>query len=68
MDPEELQRDISYLIEWFGPGGERLFNLAIAQERMFLFAKLRELIAQKDAAGDETAAAVLAWAWQALAE
>jgi hypothetical protein len=68
MDPEEIQREIDYLITWLGPVGEKLFDLAIAQERIYMFEKLRTLIQQKDAAGDQIAVEVLSWAWRTLAD
>lgn len=61
---EELQRDINKLVNYLGPAGEELFNLAIALERTYIFQNLQTLIQQKDSANDQIAAEVLSWAWQ----
>ena len=68
MDQEEIQREIDYLINWLGPTGERLHELALASERIYLFEKLRNLITQKDLINDQVAVEVLSWAWQQLSE
>ena len=68
MDQEEIQREIDYLVNWFGPAGEKLHELSVASERIYLFEKLRNLIMQKDLAGDQIAVEVLSWAWQLMSE
>lgn len=68
MDPEELERTRKDMIDWFGPAGERLFQIAVSQERIYLFQKFRELIIEKDQENDEIAVEVLSWAWQRLAD
>jgi hypothetical protein len=68
MDNEEILLELNKLINWIGPAGEQIFDLAVAYERNEFFAKLRILIQQKDLAGDQTAVDVLNWVWQALAK
>ena len=44
-----------------------LYSLGGSEERIEMFARLRELIAEKDQQGDTVAAAVLGWAYEELA-
>lgn len=68
MDSEEILLELNKLINYVGPAGEQIFDLAIGYNRIEMFEKLRTLIHQKDLAGDQVAVEVLSWAWQALAE
>jgi hypothetical protein len=45
-----------------------LYSLGGIEERIEIFAKLRELIIEKDQEGDEVAVAVLGWAYEQLGE
>ncbi len=45
-----------------------LYSLGGLEERLIFMTNLRELIAEKDLAGDQVAVEVLNWAWQRLAE
>ena len=68
MDNEEILLELNKLINWVGPSGEQIFDLAVAYERIEFFTKLRNLIQQKDILGDQTAVEVLSWAYKALSE
>ncbi len=45
-----------------------LYSLGGLEERLVFMSKFRELIAEKDLAGDQVAIDVLNWAWERLAE
>lgn len=68
MDSEEILQDVTKLINWVGPAGEQIFDLALAYERIQFFEKFRALLAQKDLANDQIAIDVLNWAYQLLSE
>ena len=68
MDNEEILVELNKLVNYVGPAGEQIFDLAVAHNRIEMFAKLRLLIQQKDVIGDNTAVEVLSWAYQALSE
>lgn len=68
MDNEEILMESTKLINVIGPVGEQIFDLAIAYNRIDMFAKLRLLIQQKDLAGDQTAVDILNWAYLLLSE
>lgn len=68
MDNEEILLELNKIINWVGPSGEQIFDLAVAYERNEIFQKLITLIQQKDIAGDQTAVEVLSWAWKVLAD
>lgn len=68
MDHEEILVELNKLVNYVGPAGEQIFDLAIAYNRIEMFAKLRMLIQQKDLIGDQTAVDVLNWAYQLLSE
>lgn len=56
---DELYRKIDDIhIELYALGG--------SEERMEIFARLRELIKEKEQANDDVAAAVLGWAYEEL--
>ncbi len=68
MDQEEILQDLTKLINFVGPAGEQIFDLALAYERIEFFNKFRILLHQKDVANDQLAVDVLNWAYQALAD
>jgi hypothetical protein len=45
-----------------------LYSLGGLEERLSLMSKFKELVAEKDLAGDRVALDVLNWAWERLAE
>lgn len=45
-----------------------LYSLGGLEERLAFMSKFRELITEKDLAGDQLAIDVLNWAWERLAE
>lgn len=45
-----------------------LYSLGGLEERLAFMSKFREIIEEKDLAGDQVAVDVLSWAWQRLAE
>lgn len=45
-----------------------LYSLGGLEERLSFMSKFRELITEKDLAGDQLAIDVLNWAWERLAE
>jgi len=57
---EELYRKIDDI-------NAELYSLGGAEERIEIFERLRELIAEKEQANDHVAAAVLGWAYEELA-
>jgi hypothetical protein len=65
---EEIQDHIDSLLVESDDNAVELLSYASLLERMTFFAKLRELIRQKDYVNDETASAVLGWAYERLAE
>jgi hypothetical protein len=68
MDQEEILQELGKLINWVGPAGEQIFDLALAYERIEFFNKFRILLNQKDLANDQVAVDVLNWAYQLLSE
>lgn len=67
MDHEEIIQYCAKIIEKVGPDGEELFGLGVQYEKIFLFEKLRNIIQEKDSAGDELAVQMLVWIWDQLA-
>lgn len=45
-----------------------LYSLGGLEERLAFMSRFRELLSEKDIAGDQVAVDVLNWAWQKLAE
>ena len=67
MDHEEILQYSAKIIEQIGPIGEDIFSLGVQYEKIFLFQKLRDIMQEKDLAGDQLAVQMLSWIWDQLA-
>lgn len=66
MDQDEILEYSRKIIEKLGPESEDLFALGAHYERIAIFAKLREIIVEKDLSNDVIASDTLSWVWERL--
>jgi hypothetical protein len=67
MDQEEILQHAHKLTDSAGLYGEELFSLGCQYEKIAIFIKLRDLIMEKDIAGDQMAVEMLSWTYDQLA-
>jgi hypothetical protein len=65
---DELHKDIERVIDKMSGAAHDLVLMGAEVERIEFFEHLRELIAEKDLAGDQIAVEVLSWAYEKLAD
>ena len=65
---EDIEQRVDELYSKIDDIHAELYSLGSSEERIEIFARLRELISMKDSQGDATAAAVLGWAYEQLSE
>ena len=63
---EDIESRVDELFQKSEDLSSEIYTLGAMAERHEFFAHLRELIHEKEMAGDEVAAQVLSWAWQEL--
>jgi hypothetical protein len=65
---EDIEARVNELFQKSDDLNAELYTLGGMAERMVFFEGLRELLAEKDLAGDAIAVDVLSWAWDRLAD
>lgn len=65
---EDIETKVAELFQKSEDLNAELYTLGAMAERLEFFAKLRDLIAEKDESNDNLATAVLGWAYERLAE
>lgn len=65
--PNELDSDYLLLLAKFSSLLDQMVLLGEEKARVTIFATIRELLTEKDMAGDEIAAEVINWVWSELA-
>jgi hypothetical protein len=68
MDQEEVLDELNKLVNRVGPIGEEIFDLAVIYNKVEMFNKLRNIIHEKDLAGDQIAVDTINWIFEKLSE
>jgi hypothetical protein len=68
MDREEILLELHKLINKIGSDGEQIFYLSSQLERIRIFEAMRDIMLQKQKAGDAIAEETISWVWQTIAE